>query len=248
MRGGSIRLRLRGRAGALMAAVMAAAMVATAAWPDLAHAEDRPYLAISSAAAEEDDERVWSIETLATSDKALSRQGVVAEYSFDPLHAVQFELGRSRGRQGETSSAAASVEGKWLFNRIARDGWGLGLVGSLNTDRESGTGARTSGWSLVMPLSIRLGQDLALLHLNAGFVREGGERLRLLAAAIEGEVWHRVTGFAELAAQGEARLAHGGVRWWLRRERVALDVSTYRRREQDTAVRGWVIGLGWHDL
>jgi len=244
MRGVSIALCLRGLPGILMTAAMAAAAI----WPVLARAEDRPYLALTSAAAEEDDERVWSIETLAANDKALNRQGVVAEYSFDPLHAVQFELGRVRDRLGETTAAAASVEVKWLFNHIARDGWGIGVVGSLATERDSGTGARAGGWSLVMPLSIRLGQDLALLHLNAGFIREGGERQRLLAAGIEGELWRRVTGFAELAAQGETRLAHGGVRWWLRRERVALDISAYRRREDGSTFSGWVIGLGWYDL
>lgn len=240
----SIALRLPSLSGA----VMAAAMAVTFAWPGLAGAEDRPYLAVTSAAAEEDDERVWSIETLATNDKTLNHLGVVAEYSFDPLHAVQFELGRSRDRLGETTSVEASVEVKWLFNRIARDGWGIGVVGSLSTERESGTGAAAGGWSLVMPLSIRLGQDVALLHLNAGLMREGGERRRLLAAGIEGELWRRVTGFAEIAAQGEARLAHGGVRWWLRRERVALDISAYRRREDGSTFSGWVIGLGWYDL
>jgi hypothetical protein len=71
---------------------------------------------------------------------------------------------------------------------------------------------------------------------------------KLIATAFEADPWRRVTGFAEFAAQGEARLAHGGVRWWLRREKVALDISVFRRREDGSNSRGWVIGIGRYDL
>ena len=86
------------------------------------------------------------------------------------------------------------------------------------------------------------------MHLNGGIEREAGVNRKLLATAIEDDLWRRVTGFAKFAAQGEARLAHGGVRWWLRREKVALDISVFRRREGASNSRGWVIGMGWYDL
>ena len=107
---------------------------------------------LSSAAAEEDDERVWSIETVARTDPAERGLGVAAKYVFDPLHTVHFELSRTRGRVGDATATKASVEIKWLFNRIARDGWGFGVIGSLSTARESAAAWRLGNWSLVLPL------------------------------------------------------------------------------------------------
>lgn len=240
----SRRTALGGLPPAAVAALVAAALLCPAG----ARSADRPYLTVASAAAEEDDDQVWSVETTLLSDRGQRGMGLAVEYAFDPLRSFQIEFARSRSRTDDPDATEVSGEFKWLFNHIARDGWGTGLVASLSTRRETGGDGAVRSWSLVAPLSIRMGDDGALVHLNVGRVVEGGERRRLRAFGVEREIARRVTAFAEWSDLGGERLVHGGVRWWLRREKVALDLSTFSRRDETGTVRGWVLGLGWHDL
>jgi len=70
----------------------------------------------------------------------------------------------------------------------------------------------------------------------------------LLALGIEGNVAPRTRLFSEWARRGDERLLHAGVRYWLKRERIALDVSWTHRRIDGSRSSGWVMGLAWYDL
>ncbi|HSB99932.1 MAG TPA: hypothetical protein VLE45_08455, partial [Burkholderiaceae bacterium] len=88
-----------------------------------------------------------------------------------------------------------------------------------------------------------------LLHLNAGFVKPADEgRLWVSAAALEREVWKRTVLFGELARVGDATFVHGGVRHWIRRERLAIDFSLQRSRVDGAWHTGGTFGVGWYDL
>jgi hypothetical protein len=215
----------------------------------MAIASDRPFLATASAAAEEDDDNVWSVEV------AFQRQGstralvVAPEYAFSPTSSLQIELAGVRERMSGETSQLAEIEFKQLFNHIARDDYGWGLVASLGYARSPGASLRRDQWGLALPVSVSLWEGSGLLHLNAGFTRPRGERREWnTSVALEREVWKRTTLFGELARLGDATLVHAGVRHWVRREKLAMDVSLQRARGGQARESGFVIGLGWYDL
>lgn len=217
-------------------------------------AAERPFLAAESAAAEEDDDRVWSAQAGWFQPKAGGRGPSFAlEYAFDPTNAVQLEFARLRDRAGGVRADSVELEYRFLFNHIARDGWGVGLVAAVEADRQTVGGGR-EGWrsqgvSLNLPFTLQLGNEGALLHVTLGLARErGGERERLRAAAVELPLAARVTGFLELAREGRQSLAHAGARWWVRREKIALDFGLFRTREEGERGRGFMFGVGWFDL
>ena len=230
---------------ALLPAALCLAL-APAAWAD------RPFVATTSAAAEEDDDRVWSISTWAQRDRRLGEVGLSAEYAFEPRLSVEFGLTRQRPRGvlGAETALEAEAEVKWLYNNIARDGWGIGVALSLGAGKEGDAAWRGGSWQLLVPFSWQWSQAGGLLHLNAGVARERGERREtVLSAGVEVPLMQRLVGFAEWAKSGEERLAHAGVRWWLKRERYALDLSALRREPQGaSAVTGWVVNFSVYDL
>jgi len=215
-----------------------------------AMANDRPYLATASAAAEEDDDNVWSIETLFQRVGTTRALVVAPEYAFSPTTSLQVEVARVRDRALGETSGLAEVELKHLFNHIARDGFGWGVVASLGFAKSAGASLRRDEWGLTLPLSVSLWDGTGLLHLNAGFTRPRGEsREWNTTVALEREVWKRTTLFGEVARLGDTTLFHAGVRHWIRREKLALDVSLQRvRGASDARESGFVIGLGWYDL
>ena len=87
-----------------------------------------------------------------------------------------------------------------------------------------------------------------LLHVNAGFTRLREQRAWISALALEREVWKRTVLFAEIAHTGDATLLHTGVRYWIKREKWALDFSLQRARVDNGYHNGGVIGIGWYEL
>jgi hypothetical protein len=229
-----------------------AALAAACALAATAARADRPFIAVTGAAAEEDDDRMWSATAAVERRRAATQLGVSAEYAFDPVSSVELSIGRSRLRDAGASSTETELEFefKQLFNHIARDGWGWGVALGTGARRQGG-GWRGGAWSLVVPVSLQWGEGgAALVHANAGLVREVGERrASLLALGIEGEVARRVVLFAEAAREGDAKLLHGGARWWLQREKLALDIGIVRRRAGDAAAgTGVTLALSRYDL
>ena len=217
------------------------------AWPAVAPAADRPFLATSSAAAEEDDDRVWSIETTWQKLGPVRGLGVAAEFAFNPTTSLQLELEHERTAGG--TLRGAGLEFKHLFNHIARDGIGWGINAELAFEKDTGRAWRRAGIALTAPLTFQIMQGSGLLHVNAGvFKPTGAAREWLRSVAIQAQAWRRTELFAEAAAHGEQRLLHAGVRWWLQREKLALDVSAQRVREGGLRESGVVLGLAWYDL
>lgn len=212
-------------------------------------ANDRPYIVVSSGAAEEDDDNVWSVESWVTQLGPLRALSVAPEYAFNPTTSLQLELAALRDRDSRQSASFAELELKHLFNHIARDGYGWGVVLQLGAIKNGGTAARREEWGMKVPLTLSLWGGDGLLHLNAGFVRPADEeRLWVSAAALEREVWKRTVLFGELARVGDATFVHGGVRHWIRRERLAIDFSLQRSRVDGVWHTGGTFGIGWYDL
>jgi hypothetical protein len=214
-----------------------------------AQAFDRPYLSTSNAAAEEDDDQAWSFETWATRAGSVRTIAVAPEYAFSPTTTLQLELTSVRVRDSGMSMSLADLEFKHLFNHIARDGYGWGVVLSPGVSKTGSQAWRREEWSAKGVFSLALWEGEGMLHLNAGVAKPRDDRREWTGTlALERALWKRTTLFAELAREGEARLAHGGVRYWLKREKFALDLAWQRQGANGAHASGWVFGLGWYDL
>jgi hypothetical protein len=214
-----------------------------------AAAGDRPYSALTTAAAEEDDDRVWSFDAtigrLGT-ERALDTQ---AEYAFDPTTSVQFGYGLARERRSASKTQAVETEIKQLFNHIARDGWDWGVSLSHAWIKAPQRAWRGGHWELTAPFSLQLGQGDALLHANVGWSKSSGESSeRFVAFGGETDIVRRTVLFGELAREGEATFASVGVRHWIQRERLAVDVSLQRQRGDGSRASGFIVGMSWYDL
>jgi len=214
-----------------------------------ASANDRPFLAAASAAAEEDDDAVWSVEGTYQRSGTVRSQSLAVEYAFDPVNSLQIEFARSRDRALQSTDLATGIEYKHLFNHIARDGYGWGVIVGLEFARPQAAAWTADAWSVVLPWTLQIGAAQGLLHANLGIVKLRDEQRRWTAAlAYEHEVARRTTLFAEAARDGESRLVHGGLRYWVRREKLALDLSLQRSWADGSRRNGFVVGIGFYDL
>ena len=228
----------------LAGAALAMALAATPAC-----AADRPFLHTSSAAAEEDDDNVWAIESWWQRVGTQRTFSVAPEYAFSPTDSIQFEFSRSRDRAAGEHSHGLEVEIKHLFNRIGRDGYGWGVDLALAAGSSNGSGWRAEGLALKLPWTLALGESGALLHANAGIAKARGERREFVAsAAYEHPLPGRVTGFMEIGRADRQTLLHAGIRHWLKRDKLALDLAVQRIRAGSESASGVVLGLNWYDL
>jgi hypothetical protein len=210
---------------------------------------DRPFLATDSAAAEEDDDNVWSVESWSARRGRVRTLTLAPEYAFDPTTSAQMELSRSRDRGERDTAHEVEFEIKHLFNHVARDGYGVGVVAALGWNKTGSAGWRRGSASLNLPFTWAFGESGVALHVNGGINKTVGERRSWTRSlALEGEVARRTTLFTEFAREGSDQLAHVGVRWWAQREKLALDLSWQRTRSDGSRAGGIVVGLGFYDL
>ena len=122
----------------------------------MAWSADRPYLVTNSGAAEDDEEQLGSVENWARQADAQRTLTVAPEYAFDPQDSLQVEFRRVVDRE-IGSGHEIEVEYKHLFNRISRDGWGWGVVATLDMERAQGGPwqRHRAGHRLVRPVARR---------------------------------------------------------------------------------------------
>lgn len=240
----------RRRAGSRRPGAVAAVLLAFAAIG--VHANDRPFQSARTAIAE-DDEGSWSFESW------VQRFGPVRGYSFEPEYvftdrfSVQLELTRLVDRRDEETGHEAEVEFKYLFNDIARDGWGAGVSLALSGERTLETrrrhGGTTGSATLKLPVSLALGDNAdRYLHLNASIGKADHDKRALgVAAAFEQEVGARSWLFAELSRVGAETYGQVGVRHWLKREKLAIDFALQQYRHPGERASGFIVGIGLYD-
>jgi hypothetical protein len=210
---------------------------------------DRPYQATWLAVADEDDEGVWSVESWVTRLGSVRTFNVAPEYAFQPTTMLQLEMARADDRAGGGWSTLAELEFKQLFNHIARDGYGWGVVLTYTGAKGADSRWKRDEWSVKLPLSVSLWEGDGFVHLNASRGQQGEERARWgVALALEREVLKRTRLFGEVAREGNTTFVHGGVRYWVKRERLAIDFSLQRERADGATRNGAIIGIGWYDL
>jgi len=239
------RVTMPARAALLCIALtglLSGVLATPAAW-----ANDRPFQ-VARTAVLEDDEQVWSFESWVQRLGSVRGLSIEPEYTFDAGTSLQFELTRFVDRRGAETGHEAELEFKHLFNNVARDGWGWGVSASLAVERTR-EGGSVPSVGIKLPLSIALGDGGGFLHLDVGVGKERDARRAWSGAVgIERELFKRTLCFAELAREGRSTFAQIGARHWLRRDKLAIDVSLQQQRADGARASGFIVGLGWYDL
>jgi len=231
----------------LRIACCAAVLMAVAA--SHTQAADRPWISSNSAAADEDDNGTWAFDAWLSRLRTLHSTHATVEYTFVPTTSLQLEASHDRDRDAGASSTSVGLEFKHLFNHIARDGYGWGVVASLGAAKTGSAAWRGDEIGAKLPFTLSLWDGDGALHLNAGVSKPRDERREWIRSiAIERELVKRVTGFAELAREGQTRIAHAGARYWIKREKVVVDLAWQQQRAEGARASGWLLGFGWYDL
>jgi hypothetical protein len=232
-----------------MSPLRAACTVLLLAAMSLAQAADRPWISTNSAAADEDDQGTLAFDAWLSHLRSLRSAHATIEYAFAPTTSLQVEAERERDRDARQSSSAIGLEFKHLFNHIARDGYGWGVVAQFGVAKAGGDAWKRDELGLKLPFTLSLWEGDGALHVNAGVAKPRDERrLWTRSVAFERELIGRVTGFAELAREGDTRIAHAGARYWIKREKLVIDLAWQRQRSDGARASGWLLGVGWYDL
>jgi len=169
------------------------------------------------------------------------------EYNFGAGRSVQVELGRFVDRNGEQTGQEGEVEFKQLFNYIGSDGWAWGVSAAAGVERTQAEGT-VRHLNVKLPVSIALGAH-GYLHLNPGLALTSGSRRAFnQSAAIEKRLFERTMAFAEFARERELRFGQIGARYWLKREKLALDFALQQQRIEGRRSSGFILGLGAYDF
>lgn len=238
---------MRSLAPVRLAACLAACIVGAA--PPAA-AADRPFLSANTAIAEDDEEQVWAVESWYQRVGRVQSATVAPEYAFDPFNSLQLEM-RRVVRRDDVSGHELELEYKHLFNSIERDGWAWGVVATVDLERRQRGPWERRAVSVFVPVTLKLGEATSdgLVHINPAIAKPRDER-RMLVGAVgaEREVWRRTTLFGEIARDDEGRSVQLGLRHWIKRERLAVDIAWQRVRNNEQRGAGIVLGIAWHDL
>lgn len=214
---------------------------------------DRPFLATDTAAAEDDDEEVWSADTWLEAGSSFTGLRAGVEYAFNPYNEVAFGVGWGRFKEDGIKfyERELELEYKHILVDIAKGGWGLGVGLAAEWEREDG-GFEHAGTALTLPFTWRDGQGTTLAHLTPGvFKPSEGKTYGTLGLAVEHEVAPRQVLFAEIAGDSsddKTKLVHAGWRHWLRPGKMAVDVTVGRVKGEGEGRTFATIGLSLFDL
>jgi hypothetical protein len=210
-----------------------AGMAGGSAWAD-----DRPFLRTSTAVVDDDNDHTYDLHLGRLSSKKVGASRLQMGYSLSPTLNIEIELESIRDRIEASTSRdrELAVWVSWVDPQ--REGWGLSSRLSAGQERESGQGLEPSAWHPyargVAAVSVPLAEKALWLHANLGaqWGSAPQERTRWRRAwSLAGE--HAFTGrtswFAELAGTGPQRLAFCGLRQWLRKGKVAMDLGGGRQ-------------------
>jgi hypothetical protein len=218
-------------------------------------ADDRPFLRTTRAVVEDDDERVFEFTATHVTAKKQRSTSVQLEYSFSPTLSVELELGHQRDRIEGISEREQGLGLRMSWVDPAREGWGLATKFGVERERESGDEWAQPQWSGVMAFSMPVADKSVWVHANVGArynpQTSGAARWTgLWSLGAEKPLNRRASLFAEVAgaSDGRDRIAQVGLRQWLKREKVAVDVGVGRQFANDIRGNFLAVSLSLYDL
>jgi hypothetical protein len=161
---------------------------------------------------------------------------------------IEWQVGGARTYAGGTSGLSqAYVQAKTAFVSVDDHPWGVGLV--LGVLRSPQREVR-NGWSdpyFIVPVSFKLGEGGALLHLNAGSARDRAEGRNLTLWGVAAEAPLGETGFTVLGEvfgeNSRNPFFRVGGRWSVIADRLDLDLTYVARQGGTSAERFVSLGL-----
>jgi hypothetical protein len=244
--------RLIGRPGRCLLPCLLALLAGTAQ-------ADAPFLRLETATVEHDDERNFELAMLASRSKAEQSRQFVVEYNIHPLLGVELELGSSRSRLEPEREREVELGLRYVLVDHNRDDWGLALKFSAEWEREYEEEGRSpwkfSGPTVLAAFVLPLADNRVRLHANVGMthrrLEEENRRQRLWGLGVEAHLTPTLVAFAEHAVRRrQDRMDHAGLRWWVQREKVAVQWSASRTRDAASGERvsGVHVGITFSDL
>jgi hypothetical protein len=215
-------------------------------------AADRPFLETDTAIVEDDDERTFEVSTWMVKLKQERAIQAALEYNFNPTLSAEVELGWAKNKEDGSRERSAELGLRKVWIDPARQGWGLGSNINLGWSRTDEHGWKYESLRAVMTYSLPLLENQIWLHANAGILREQDERKTygIWSLAAQARVRKDITLFTEYAHQVQKnKLVQGGLRWWAKKDKVALDFAVGKQRPQDADRQNFInIGLSFYDL
>lgn len=217
-----------------------------------AQAEDRPFLRLDTALVG-DDERTLEVSTLLSRTRDEHSLRVRLEYNLSPVLAAEMEMGWANERGGPARERNLELGVRQVLVDHHREGWGLAVRWAMEWEKSAAQSWRLDGPVVVAAFVLPLMDKQGRLHANLGASRRNsvGNTRAVWGVGADVPVARSFALFAEAAGRvTDDRLVHGGLRWWIKPEKLAFDVSLSRTRTLATGdmARGVHVGLNIFDL
>jgi hypothetical protein len=215
-------------------------------------AADRPFLETDTSMVEDDDERTFEFSSWLVQLKQERAIQTALEYNFNPTLSAEVELGWAKNKEDGSRERSAELGLRKVWIDPARAGWGLGSNVNLGWSRTNEHGWKYGSLRAVMTYSLPLLENQIWLHANAGVLREQDERKTngIWSLAAQARLRKDITLFTEYAHQVQKnKLVQGGLRWWAKKDRLALDFAVGKQKPRDADRQNFVnIGVSFYDL
>jgi hypothetical protein len=218
---------------------------------------DQPFLRLETATVEHDDERNYEISTLFSRNKESVSRQIQIEYNHSPFLSFEVELGTERSRIEPEREREIELGVRYVLVDHNRNDWGLALKGSVEweggRDEDGKVPTRRTGHTLLGAFVLPLADNRVRLHANLGWQhdRESRDNIRRTGLGMEAHLTPTVVAFAEHGRRRSVdELSHAGLRWWVKKEKFAVQLSSSRTRDLQggEALKGVHIGLSFSDL
>lgn len=215
-------------------------------------AADRPFLEIDTAMVEDDDERTFEFSSWVVNLKQERTVQASLGYNFNPTLSAEVELGWAKNKEDGNRERSVDLGIRKVWLDPAREGWGLGTNVSLGWTRADELGWKYQSVRAVMTYSVPLWEKDVWLHANGGFERaqDDGVNRGIWALGAQAKIRKDVVLFSEYARHANAdAFINGGMRWWAKKEKVALDFSVGRLKSKEEPGQNVLnFGLSFYDL
>lgn len=223
--------------------------------PLAAQASDKPFLRTTQAVVEDDDERSFEISASVLSGRYLRETGLQVAYNISSTLSVEAQWSQAKLRTEGLSSREQELEVWKSWVDPAREGWGLASSLSVERGRESGERWESPDYQAMLAYSRPWADKSVWLHANLGtrytFDEDGRRRWAgVWALGLQHQLTKQFGLFAEVAGAdgGRDRLAQAGARYWIKREKIALDLGVGRHFAAEQRGNFGVLTLSFYDL